>query len=409
MRYTGDVWSGAVRVHRVVILGLTIAVVLSIGLAQPEGTRRGIALLVMGIAVLSALSLGTRRVWPVWRATGGVLAAGMLAVLFAVTGGTETIYQDTVVAIMVTSALTLPLGLVVLNVVAASLAAASPALYDPAFDAIWGADLVADIGVWLAVTAAVYLQTRLLHSQADRLRDSEQLQRSFLRATSHELRTPLTAVFGFAETLERRGTELTPEQHRQVASQMLTNARRLDTLVTDLLDVDRLASGLVVANRARQDLAPLVERVVREVEVGDRAVELDLQPVVADIDGPKIERVVANLVSNAARYSPPGGTVWVTLGAANDRAMLRVTDQGPGIPQGYEQRIFEPFVQGPERRGDAQPGTGLGLTLVREFVTLHGGQVRATTLPGRGSCLEVVLPLRSAEPAADTPGGTSAA
>ncbi len=384
--------SGAVRVHQVVIVGLALAVALSIGMAQPEGTHRGFALLVSVVAVVGALSIGMRRVWPVWRATGGIIAAAMLAVLFAVTGGTETIYQDTVVAIMVASALTVGLRLVVVNVVAACLAAASPAFYDPAFDAVWGSDLVADIGVWLAVTAAVYLQTRLLHLQADRLRESEQMRLSFLRATSHELRTPLTAVSGFAETLERRGSQLSETQRQELAGKMVTNASRLNGLISDLLDVDRLSSGLMVATREPHDLAQLVTRVSREVEVGDRHLELDLEPTVVEIDAPKIERVVANLLANAVRYTPPGGLVRLELERSGEEVTLRVYDQGPGIPDGYEQRIFEPFVQGPDRRKDAQPGAGLGLALVKEFVALHDGNVRASTRPGGGSCLEVSLP-----------------
>lgn len=384
--------SGAVRVHQVVIVGLALSVALSIGMAQPEGSHRGLALVVSASAVVVALSLGMRRVWPVWRATGGIIAAGMLAVLFAVTGGTDTIYQDTVVAIMVASALTVALRLVVINVIAACLAAASPAFYDPAFDAVWGSDLVADIGVWLAVTAAVYLQTRLFHQQADRLRESEQTRLSFLRATSHELRTPLTVVSGFAETLEQRGAQLSDAQRQELAGKMVTNASRLNGLISDLLDVDRLSSGLMVAMREPHDLAQLVTRVSREIEVGDRHLELDLEPTVVEVDAPKIERVVANLLANAVRYTPPGGVIRIELVGGRAEVILRVYDQGPGIPAGYEERIFEPFVQGPDRRKDAQPGAGLGLALVKEFVGLHDGAVRASTLPGGGSCLEVSLP-----------------
>jgi signal transduction histidine kinase len=388
-------WANAVRVHRVVILGLALAVFLSIGMAQPDGTRRGVAMVVVGLAVVIALSLGSQRVWPLWRATGGVVAASLLAVLFAVTGGIDSVYQDTVVAVMVASALTLPLRLLLVNVTAAIAAAGSPLLYDPAFDAVWATDMVADVGVWLAVTAAVYLQTQLLRHQADDLRESEKLQRAFLRATSHELRTPLTAVSGFAETLERRGEDLSREQRQRMATQMAVNAQRLNALVTDLLDVDRLASGAVNANREPQDLALLVERVVREVEAGDRHVDLDLDTVVADVDGPKIERVVANLVTNAVRHTPPTGTVAIEVGADGERAIIRVSDDGPGIPSGYEDRIFEPFVQGPERRKDANPGTGVGLTLVKGFVELHGGAVHAQRRVPVGSCVEVVLPIRA--------------
>lgn len=400
---TGEQGQGpeaAVRVHQIVIGGLALAVVLSIALSQPEGTQRGTALLVVLVAVLVALSLGMRQVWPLWRAAGGVVAAGMLALLLALTGGADSIYQDTIVAVMVVSALTLPLRLVVVNVTAACLAAFSPAAYDPAFDAVWAADLVADLGVWLAVTGAVYLQTWIFHRQADRLRESEQLRLSFLRATSHELRTPLTVVAGLAETLERHGPQLSEAQRQDLAGKMVRNAARLNELITDLLDVDRLSSGLTVPRLGQHELAELVSRVSAEVEVADRQIELDLTPVVAEVDGPKLERVVANLLSNAVRYTPDGGVIRIELAPEGDVISLRVYDQGPGIPPGYEERIFEPFVQGPERQHDASPGAGLGLTLVKEFVHLHGGTVHASTVPGGGSCFEARLPRAAASSAA---------
>lgn len=387
-----DGWRSAARVHQTVIVGLIAAVLVSIGLEHPPDTRRWLSLGVVAAAMLIALSLGARRVWPIWRMLGGVVAAALLAVLFAVTGGSESIYQDTVAAVMVVTALTLPLRLVVLNVVAAAAAAASPWLYDPAADGVFLADLTADLGVWIAVTAGVYLQTRLLRAQAQELYQSDQLRVAFLRATSHELRTPLTAVAGFADTLQRLGETLPPAERQRITQQLSSNAGRLSALIEDLLDVDRLSSGLVHAVRSRQDLVELVQRVVESVDHLDRRIEFSLSPVIGYVDVPKLERVVSNLVANAIRHTRPGGVVRVLLERDTRGIVLTVSDEGDGIADDYLERIFDPFVQGPDRQDAAQPGTGLGLTLVREFVSLHGGVVSAHNRPTGGAEFEVVLP-----------------
>lgn len=396
--------SSGVRVHQTVIVGLGIAVLLSIWLPQPAGTDRVMALGLAAAAVAIAFVLGTARGWAAWRATGGITAAVLLAALFAVTGGTETIYQDALAAVMVVSALTLPLRLVVVNSLAATFAAGSAWLYDPAFDGVFAADLVADVGVWLAITVGVYLQTRMLRIQAHRLEQSEQVRLAFLRGTSHELRTPLNAVAGFAETLQRFDDRLTDEQRRTITGRLLSNTDRLSALIEDLLDVDRLSSGLIEANRVPHDLVGLIRRVVDDGVPQDRRVEFDLEPTVASLDVAKIERVVHNLVANAHRHSPPGGAIRIELVTAGDDVVLSVRDQGPGIAEGYAERIFEPFVQGPERVDAAQPGTGLGLALVRELVGLHGGSVSAANMASGGAIFEVRLPsdLGIGVPAVDT-------
>lgn len=386
--------STGLRVHQAVIVGMAVAVFVSIWLPQPEGTGRGLALgvAVAALAIAIAISLRAGRLWALWRAAGGVIAAVLLSVLFAVTGGTETIYQDATIAIMVVSALTLPLRLVVVNSVAAVLAVASPCLYDANVDGVYAADLVADAGVWLAITAGVYLQTRMLRNQARRLAESEQVRIAFLRGTSHELRTPLNAIAGFAETLQRFEDRLSAEQRRSITSRLLSNTDRLSALIEDLLDVDRLTSGLVEANRAPHDVKGLVERVVADCVPEGRHLDLDLEPTVAAVDAAKIERVVQNLVANALRHSPPDGVIRVGLTTDEHGVLLTVRDQGAGIAEGYTERIFEPFVQGPERANSAQPGTGLGLALVRELVELHGGSVTASNLASGGAAFEVRLP-----------------
>gem|GEM_PF-6420506 len=250
-----------------------------------------------------------------------------------------------------------------------------------------------------------------LRDAIDRLNRSEEIRVAFLRATSHELRTPLAAIVGLTETLQVHGRSLADQDRSAIVERLQANAQRLSRLVTDLLDVDRLASGLVSAAREPHDLRELVLRSVAEVDTGERHVQLDLVPVHAEVDGPKLERVVVNLVANATRHTPPGTTITVRLRGDETagQALLQVRDDGPGIDPGYLEVLFEPFVQGPERHQDASPGTGLGLSLARELARLHGGELTAHNVEPRGALFEVRIPLRAADAATDAPSDTTGA
>ena len=235
--------------------------------------------------------------------------------------------------------------------------------------------------------------TEELRDTADRLRVSDEVRIAFLRATSHELRTPLTVVAGLTETLRRRHRQLSTAELDDLLARVSRNADRLTRLIEDLLDVDRLSSGLIRADRRPVELHMLVAEMARRTDLLGRALETDLAPVTIAGDRAKLERVVGNLLANAARHSQLQGRVRISLCQREETAVLRVEDDGAGIPRGYEQRIFEPFVQGPERHDDASPGTGLGLTLSQQFVELHGGTITAGNRPEGGARFEVVLPI----------------
>ncbi len=254
------------------------------------------------------------------------------------------------------------------------------------------ADYLHAIGRILGAAIARDAVDQELGATIERLERSEEIRVAFLRATSHELRTPLTVISGVAETLERHQERLDPAARRDLLDRLTTNTRRLDRLIGDLLDVDRLASGLVVAQRRAHDLRALVERVVDESAWDTHRIRRDLVSVTVTVDVPKFERVVANLVANAVRHTPPGTTVTITLGTREAEALLRVEDDGPGIDPYHLERIFDPFVQGRERHLHAQPGTGLGLALAREIVHLHGGEIHAENRPEGGARFEVTLP-----------------
>jgi PAS domain S-box-containing protein len=231
-----------------------------------------------------------------------------------------------------------------------------------------------------------------LRRVAEELRTSDGIRLAFLRATSHELRTPLAAVRGFAETLREHDVDLDPSERDHLLQVLVQNAERLDRLIQDLLDVDRLSTGLTRAMRRACRLDLIVAKMADVVDHSEHRLELDLDEVTAELDVPKIERVVQNLLDNAVRHTPSGGRIMIRLRATDGEVVLTVDDEGPGIAQDDLDRIFEPFVQGPEQREAAAPGTGLGLALAREITLLHGGTVAATNRPSGGARFEVRLP-----------------
>ena len=232
---------------------------------------------------------------------------------------------------------------------------------------------------------------------SDELRRVDELKSGFLQATSHELRTPLAGVYGFALTLRDHAEQLDAAQRDTLVTHLVDNAERLRLLLDDLLDVDRLSHGDVAPQREPLDLATLTERVAYTVPVGHRTVHLDLAPAPTDGEARMLERVVHNLVANALKHTPEGTTVWMSTGMADDGwAFLAVADDGPGIPDELKDQVLQPFVQGPASSRLPQPGTGIGLSLVRQFTTLHGGTVEIEDRPGGGARITVRLPGRDA-------------
>lgn len=228
---------------------------------------------------------------------------------------------------------------------------------------------------------------------AERLRAAADVRQTFLRAVSHELRTPLAGVIGYAETLQQHRRELPEERVAELVDRLVHNATRLRDLLDDLLDIDRLARGTLVAERRRTDVALTVLRAVEHVGAPLGQVRVDVQPVTAEVDGSQFERIVDNLVHNAVKHGGPGANVWVRLGVDGDELVLVVEDDGPGLDEDLRDRLFEPFEQGARSATDASPGTGLGLSLVREFVALHDGSVVAGDASSGGARFEVRMPL----------------
>jgi PAS domain S-box-containing protein len=252
-----------------------------------------------------------------------------------------------------------------------------------------------------AMREALGLERRALERERQatrRLRTLDEAKNVFLNAVSHELRTPLAAIVGIALTLKRAGSSLAEEDGADLVDRLAANAGKLDRLLSDLLDLDRLNRGIVTPQLRQTDLAALVARIASEWDTA-RPLEMVVQPVVAQVDSAKVERIVENLLANADRHTTPDTPVWVKLARRDQGILIAVEDAGSGVPPELRAALFEPFRQGPEAPAHA-PGVGIGLTLVARFAELHGGRAWVEERPGGGSSFRVLLP--------DPPAGAAA-
>lgn len=241
--------------------------------------------------------------------------------------------------------------------------------------------------------SAVESRTREQAEVAERLRELDEAKNTLLHAVSHDLRSPITSILGSAMTLERSDKMgLDEEQQKELLRGLVSGARKMHRMVSDLLDLDRLDKGIVEPKRQKTDVAELVRRVVEEIGphmVGKHAVRVETEPVEIAVDAPKLERIVENLLANAARHTPKGTGVWVKVRAYEDGALLTVEDEGPGVPPRMRESIFEPFRQ---VSGAKAGGVGIGLSLVSSFAKLHGGRAWVTDREGGGASFNVYIP-----------------
>jgi len=230
---------------------------------------------------------------------------------------------------------------------------------------------------------------------------NEQLQRlskaksDFVAIVSHEFRTPLTGIQGFSELMRDQITNL--DEMREYSADINREAERLNRMINELLDLDRMEAGSMTLHLEAVDVGALVTRIV--ASTGPRAprhrlsVEIDasLPPLAADHD--KLTQVIVNLLDNAIKYSPDGGEIVLGAHADNGVAHLTVRDQGLGIPPDALDDVFERYSRIESARHRPIHGTGLGLPIVRQIAELHGGRAWAECNPGRGTTLHVTLPL----------------
>jgi two-component system phosphate regulon sensor histidine kinase PhoR len=223
----------------------------------------------------------------------------------------------------------------------------------------------------------------------------ERLRRDFVANASHELRTPVAAIVGVAETLAAGAAE-DASARASFLDILIRHAERLSRLTADLLDIARLEGGY----RPRVESVPVsaaVEAVL--ATLGPRAQEKQLQLVVAPsaeltlaAERAAVEQILTNLVDNAIKYTPPGGTITVRAEGRAKTVLLTVEDTGPGIPEQHLPRLFERFYRVDTARSRELGGTGLGLAIVKHLVLANGGEIGVESRVGRGTRFTVSLP-----------------
>lgn len=242
----------------------------------------------------------------------------------------------------------------------------------------------------------IMVQRDELELLAGALQTTDRRKNEFLAVLGHELRNPIMALGAGLHLLERReGTEAA----RDIRGKMERHVRHLSRLIEDLLDIARIDQGKISLKTERillQDaLGFAVEASQPQIEAGRHTLISDItpEPVWLDADYARVTQIVSNLLNNAAKYTPEGGEIRLTVVATAEHAAIEVADTGIGIPPEMQARIFDLFEQVKRSGGEAQEGLGIGLALVRQLVELHGGSIALkSSVPGEGSVFRVVLP-----------------
>ena len=244
---------------------------------------------------------------------------------------------------------------------------------------------------------------RLLFEANEELKRATQAKSEFLANMSHELRTPLNVIIGFSELMRDEVPGQINNEQRQCLDDVLGSSQHLLNLINDVLDLSKIEAGTAKFRLSSLELAEVIEPLARTLlpVLAPRQQSLDIKveeglPLVR-INKAKISGVLLNLLSNATRFTPDGGTLKIEAVREGDWCRVSVIDSGIGIKQEDQERIFEPFYQLDNSLTRGKGGTGLGLALVRQIVGKHGGRVWVESEYGQGSRFTFTLPLAEAE------------
>lgn len=231
----------------------------------------------------------------------------------------------------------------------------------------------------------------------------EQMKTEFVSTVSHELRTPLTSIGGSLGLLAAGAVGPLNDKAARLVDIAHNNCQRLIRLINDILDIEKIESGNMRFELRRMPLGPLIARTATAnrafAETHHVALDIEMPPWPIEVmgDPDRLEQLLTNLVSNAIKHSPSGGTVTVRLVAREGKACIEVLDRGSGVPEEFRQRIFGKFAMADNSDSRAKGGTGLGLAIVREIAEKHGGSADFIDRDGGGSCFFFELPLAECE------------
>jgi len=268
-------------------------------------------------------------------------------------------------------------------------------------EAISGDDLAfleafADRAAPIAVRARAYDQER---ESAEKLARLDRQKGEFLALVSHELRTPLTAVKGFVDTVLEHWQTLPDHRRRELLDRASSNADELNRLVGQLLDFARLDAANVRITRQQIELSEELAHVLVNLAaaLAEHPVEMDVPVGTAILADPKaFSDVLTNLLTNAAKFSPPGAPIRVRAETDGDVVVVSVVDHGGGIPFDEQKRVFDRFYQSPSNL-PTQRGTGIGLTIAKRFTEMQGGRISLESEPGLGSTFFVSMPAATSD------------
>lgn len=255
--------------------------------------------------------------------------------------------------------------------------------------------LLSAVAVQLGV-AVERARLRAEATDAEVLRRTDELKTALLNAVSHDLRTPLASIIASAGSLLQEDVTWTRRERREFAEAIEQEARRLNQIVGNLLDLSRIEAGSLRPERGWYDLGALVDDVLGRLRATTIQHPLvidipeDLAPV--PLDYVQVDQVLSNLIENASKHTPPGTEIRISARRANGEVQVEVADRGPGIPPAALAHLFEPFYR-VDRIGPRPRGTGLGLAVARGLVQAHGGRIWIENRPGGGSRFIFTLPL----------------
>jgi signal transduction histidine kinase len=258
------------------------------------------------------------------------------------------------------------------------------------FDSIDEA-LLTSLGAFAAEAFETAQSIESRRAASDALLHLRTLEDEFISAVSHEIRTPLTIIQGFAKTMQQHVEQMSPDDLRASVAGIIEGTRRLNRILGEVLDFDRVRRRAIEAHRSPTRVDGLVRMMVAESNlIGRRMLHIEMSPIVALVDAAKVERIIDALLSNLERHTPEGSQAWIRVVDEGDKVLIAVEDEGPGVPEDMRAEVLLPFRHG--HSSAPAPGVGLGLSIAAEYARLHGGQLWIEGREGGGASFRVRLP-----------------